>query len=122
MTRPANEAKRDQLLAGVRATDLPLSTDQAAETLPPYTVTHPCYGHSCVTNPAMTAVVSVICNGITHVKEMRSRGADAYPHLRILEERGLVVRVRFDNDRRVFWQAVGTDTVPVEELERMWSA
>lgn len=122
MTRPKNEAQRDQLLAAIRAADLPLSTDQAAATLPPYTVTHECRGYLCRKTDAMSAVVSISCNGLTHIKTLHRHGTYAYPHLRILEQRGLIVRVRFENDRRVFWQAADAAPVSVDELNAMWSA
>lgn len=54
---------------------------------------------------------------------LRWAGWTVYPHLRILEARGMCGRVYVDGQRKVFWMWHGPmPDAEVEELEAMWNA
>jgi hypothetical protein len=102
MTLPKNEALRDQLLAAIRLrpTGTFLSTDEIGALMPTPTRRYP--------------------NGRGGMV-----GFEIYPHLRILENRGHLERVRYPHDNRVFWKIADDAPQDIEtdvDLEQMWTA
>lgn len=93
--RPRNEHIRDQLLAAVRI-DPHQSTSDLASLIP-----------SEHRRPDGTPW-PLLNNQV-------------YPHLRILEDRGLIRRVYVDGQKDVRWEPLpDADVVDVEQLEQMW--
>lgn len=118
-----NVALRDNLLAALRTQELPISTINLAALMPWRVDVTDCqqYMHY---NLLAEYQRIVVCDGTTHIREIARSGYDIYRHLRALEQKGLVERVKLDGHYAVYWRGLDTEqrTAEIAELEAMWSA